>query len=256
MKDIKTREHDRKPKVLEKASRMPKELAKEAGLAAKEKSLQGSRVSDAADHPDSPTGYAGDKVESVLKRGAKESGRTATKVSYAAGKQAAQLLGVRYGEDIDYKNHVIYVNFREDNENNARAKNAEFRRAKISDATFDILTFYIEEYKELILKQEYLFINVSGDYAGKPFKVSGVYAMLRRLEEKTGIKASPHMLRHYFANERRKDGWKLELISQALGHRNIETTMKYLNITDEELIQVSDEFYSKHQAMYGIQDLL
>lgn len=91
MKDIKTREHDRKPKVLEKASRMPKELAKEAGLAAKEKSLQGSRVSDAADHPDSPTGYAGDKVESVLKRGAKESGRTATKVSYAAGKQAVHL---------------------------------------------------------------------------------------------------------------------------------------------------------------------
>lgn len=32
MKDIKTREHDRKPKVLEKASRMPKELAKEPGL--------------------------------------------------------------------------------------------------------------------------------------------------------------------------------------------------------------------------------
>ena len=56
MKDIKTREHDRKPKVSEKASRMPKELAKEAGLAAKEKSLQGSRVSDAADHPDAPTG--------------------------------------------------------------------------------------------------------------------------------------------------------------------------------------------------------
>ena len=62
MKDIKTREHDRKPKVLEKASRMPKELAKEAGLAAKEKSLLGSRVSVAADHPDSPTGYAGDIV--------------------------------------------------------------------------------------------------------------------------------------------------------------------------------------------------
>lgn len=90
----------------------------------------------------------------------------------------------------------------------------------------------------------------------KTFDGSGVYAMLRRLEEKTGIKASPHMLRHYFANARRKDGWKLELISQALGHRNIETTMKYLNITDEELIEVSDAFYSKHQAMYGIQDLL
>ena len=90
MKDIKTREHDRKPKILEKASRMPKELAREAGLAAKEKSLQGSRVSDTADHPDSPVGYAGDKVEAVLKRGARESGRAAGKVSYAAGKETAK----------------------------------------------------------------------------------------------------------------------------------------------------------------------
>ena len=53
-------------------------------------------------------------------------------------------------------------------------KNAEFRRAKISDATFDILMFYIEDYKELIFGQEYLFINVSGDYVGQPFKGSGV----------------------------------------------------------------------------------
>lgn len=161
-----------------------------------------------------------------------------------------------YAEDIDYERHIIYVNFREDNENRARAKNAEFRRAKISDATFDILMFYIEDYKELILGQEYLFINVSGDYVGQPFKGSGVYAMLRRLERKTGIKASPHMLRHYFANARRKDGWKLEMISQALGHRNIETTMKYLNITEDELIEVSDAFYNKHQALYGVQNLL
>ena len=51
--------------------------------------------------------------------------------------------------------------------------------------------FYIEDYKELIFGQEYLFINVSGDYVGQPFKGSGVYAMLRRLERKTGIKASP-----------------------------------------------------------------
>lgn len=40
--------------------------------------------------------------------------------------------------------HIIYVNFRDDNENGARAKNAELRRAKISDATFDILMFYMQ----------------------------------------------------------------------------------------------------------------
>ena len=197
-----------------------------------------------------------DKIVSLLQACANCRDQVLLLLLAETGLRIGELLGIRYGEDIDYENHMIYVNFREDNENDARAKNAEFRRAKISDATFDILMFYIEEYKELIDKQEYLFINVSGDYVGEPFKMSGVYAMLRRLEAKTGIKASPHMLRHYFANARRKAGWKLELISQALGHRHIETTMKYLNITDEELIEVSDEFYRRHQAMYGIQDLL
>lgn len=38
--------------------------------------------------------------------------------------------------DIDYSNQVIRVYFREDNENGARAKNAEYRSAKISADTF------------------------------------------------------------------------------------------------------------------------
>lgn len=197
-----------------------------------------------------------DKIVVLLQECANSRDQVLLLLLAETGFRIGELLGVRYAEDIDYEKHIIYVNFRGDNENGARAKNAELRRAKISDATFDILMFYIEDYKELIIGQEYLFINVSGDYVGKPFKGSGVYAMLRRLERKTGIKASPHMLRHYFANARRKDGWKLEMISQALGHRNIETTMKYLNITEDELIEVSDAFYNRHQAMYGVQNLL
>ena len=109
---------------------------------------------------------------------------------------------------------------------------------------------------DLIFQQEYLIINISGDYAGKPMQNSGVYALMERLQKKTGIKVTPHMLRHYFANARRKAGWKLELISQALGHRNIETTMRYLNISDQELMDVSDEFYRKHQSIYEIDKLL
>ena len=46
------------------------------------------------------------------------------------GFRIGEILGNRYATDIDYENHLIYVNFREDNENDARAKNAEFRKAK------------------------------------------------------------------------------------------------------------------------------
>ena len=37
------------------------------------------------------------------------------------------------------ENHIIRVYFREDNENEARAKNAEYRSAKISKDTFEFL---------------------------------------------------------------------------------------------------------------------
>ncbi len=60
--------------------------------------------------------------------------------------------------------------------------------------------------------------------------VEAVYSMLKRMDKKTGIKITPHMLRHYFGNERRKAGWSLELIQLAYGHRHIQTTINYLDI--------------------------
>ena len=90
MKNIRTKERDRRPKVLENASRMPKELVREALLTAKEKSLQGSKLSEAGERMDSPTSYASGRMESGIKKGAGAASHAAVKASYAAGKQAAQ----------------------------------------------------------------------------------------------------------------------------------------------------------------------
>ena len=46
------------------------------------------------------------------------------------GFRIGEILGVNYSRDIDYQNHTIGVYFREDNENEARAKNAEYRKGK------------------------------------------------------------------------------------------------------------------------------
>lgn len=53
------------------------------------------------------------------------------------GFRIGEILGVNYIKDIDYRNHLVGVYFREDNENDSRAKNAEYRKAKISDSTFE-----------------------------------------------------------------------------------------------------------------------
>lgn len=172
------------------------------------------------------------------------------------GFRIGEILGIKYTQDIDYDKRVIRVMYREDNENFARAKNAEYRRAKISAETYEILMYYLAENRELLKDGDYLFINLTGKNAGEPENVNTVYAMLKRLEDKTGVKATPHMLRHYFANQRRKSGWDLPLISKALGHKHISTTEAYLNIDADELSQATDEFYSKNKSLFMVDKLI
>lgn len=134
------------------------------------------------------------------------------------GFRIGEILGVDYTKDIDYEKQVLKVYFRDDNDNEARAKNAEYRSAKISRETFEFLLHYLAEYRRLLQRQSLLFINIRGETAGKPMRVESVYDMLDRMEEKTGIKLTPHMLRRYYAVSRRDAGWALELIQLALGH--------------------------------------
>lgn len=172
------------------------------------------------------------------------------------GFRIGEILGISYTKDIDYENHLIKVYFRDDNDNDARAKNAEYRSAKISSDTFDFLMHYLAEYRKLLQRQDFLFINIKGKTAGKPMRVESVYDMLERMENKTGIKLTPHMLRRYYAVSRRDFGWKLELIQIALGHKHLDTTVKYLGILDDQLMEASRQFYEKNSDLYDIKDLL
>lgn len=91
---------------------------------------------------------------------------------------------------------------------------------------------------------------------GKPMKIDSVYDMFERMEKKTGIKITPHMLRRYYANMRWEADWPLEMISQALGHKHLDTTVRYLNVMDDKLKTASREFYSRYSSLYGVQNLL
>lgn len=172
------------------------------------------------------------------------------------GFRIGELLGVKYGTDIDFDKHTLKVTYREDNENEARAKNAEIRRAKISDETYEILLYYISENRYLLSKTEYLFVNMYGEHKGEPLTVNAVYSAFAVLERRTGIEVTPHMLRHYFANERRKKGWTLDKISQALGHKQLATTEKYMNIEDSEMAAAMDKYYEENKGLFDIDKLI
>ena len=172
------------------------------------------------------------------------------------GLRIGELLGIKYAEDIDYDNRTIRVEYRENNDNSARAKNAEYRRARVSDDTFDILLLYMAENEDLLSRSRYLFITLHGNTKGEPMTVNAVYSMLRTLEKATGIKTTPHQLRHYFANERRQVGWDLLQISTALGHRHLATTERYLNVNDDEMAEAMDEYFERNGGLYDIEKLI
>lgn len=172
------------------------------------------------------------------------------------GCRIGEVLGIQYTKDIDYEKRTINICYREDNENGARAKYAEYRTTLISKDTFEILMFYLSTYRSYLKDTNFLFINIDGKTKGRPLNTSGVYAILKRLEEKTQIKITPHMLRHYFANQRRKNDWDITLISKALGHRHIQTTLKYLDIETEELVEATEEYYEKNKAIFMVDELL
>ena len=46
------------------------------------------------------------------------------------------------------------------------------------------------------------------------------------------------------------------LLFGVLGHRNLQTTINYLNISNEELVEASEELFRQNAALYMADKLL
>ena len=100
--------------------------------------------------------------------------------------------GVRPGElcgikqiDFEWSKQRVYVCSRIHQENEARAKNEEQRWATISNESLLFLCRYVQEYKDILIRSEYLFVTLTGKRKGKALKTTAVSAMMRRLKAKT-----------------------------------------------------------------------
>lgn len=63
-----------------------------------------------------------------------------------------------------------------------------------------------------------------------------VNGLFKRLAKKTGIQATPHLLKHTHATELIQSGWDMAHVQKRLGQTNIQTTINtYVHLTDEHL---------------------
>jgi len=86
-----------------------------------------------------------------------------------------------------------------------------------------------------------LFVKLKGrDRRGNPMTHWSLRAVFRFHRARSGVKkANPHRLRHTFAVDMVREGVSLPVLKRLMGHANIEMTMRYVNLSAED---VREEF--------------
>ena len=146
------------------------------------------------------------------------------------GIRRGELLGLHLLDvaDFDSRGRIRIVR-RDNNLNGATAKGRE-REIPIlhnQDAVKETFHAYLlQEYPPEAEKMRHgmLFVNLDGKYIGKPMSSARLNSLFAQLEQRTGIKAHPHLFRHTFATRMLQAGYLDQYVQQLLGHKSIATT--------------------------------
>lgn len=102
------------------------------------------------------------------------------------------------------------------------------------------LSEYIEMRKKMKTKESALFLNVRG----KRLSSSFIQQSIKRICTKVGCEVfHPHSFRRFFANTLSKSGVSLQELKECMRHRSIVTTIKYLNISSDDIKRTLQKVY-------------
>ena len=130
---------------------------------------------------------------------------------YATGVRVSEAVNLKK-EDIDPS--WVKVTF---------AKGSKQRVVPIAKIAYNALNDYLGERTK---KSEYLFLN----YQGKPLSRISIFKICKKY-----CNVSPHVFRHSYATSLILGGADLMVVSELLGHSNIETTQIYTHIQQKHL---------------------
>ncbi len=105
------------------------------------------------------------------------------------------------------------------------------RMAYIAPDLAAILYDYLRERRRLgIVIPEFFALPKTGG----PMTLEGIHGILRRIATASGVKFSPHVLRHSFVSHLIRSGVSLAIVRDLAGHADITTTMGYIRVFDED----------------------
>lgn len=153
--------------------------------------------------------------------------RVLLSTAYACGLRVSELVGLRV-EDIDSGRMQVAIR---------QGKGAKERRVPLSKNLLGLLRAYWRAERP----EAWLF---SGGIENRPLTTSLVQRLCQRTRERTGLKKpiTPHTLRHSYATHLLEAGVDLPTIQKLLGHGSLSTTMRYLHVRSERLLELESPF--------------
>ena len=81
-----------------------------------------------------------------------------------------------------------------------------------------------------------LFVSLKGPARGTRMTLAGLRSLFRYHRQRTGVQlANPHRFRHTFASDMVRAGISLPALMQLMGHTDIQTTLRYVQVTPQDV---------------------
>ena len=154
--------------------------------------------------------------------------RTLLMVLYGTGMRRSEVVRLKVG-DIDSQRMVIHV---------VNGKGGKDRDLPLSPTLLETLRAYWRWLKP----RTYLFPSRMHRDCEQPITDKTLWRACREAAKKASIgkRVSPHLIRHSWATHLLEAGTDLRTIQLLLGHEDLETTAKYLHLSQQHLRQVSN----------------
>jgi integrase/recombinase XerD len=139
---------------------------------------------------------------------------------YSSGIRRAELVGITL-DAVDSQRKLVTV----------IGKGDKQRTVPLGDPALESCRRYLDSRREKLAERnidsQYLFINIEGE----PLSVRTVNRIVKTYGLKSGMRVTPHMLRHSFATHMLDNGADIRAIQELLGHEALSTTQIYTHVT-------------------------
>ncbi len=149
--------------------------------------------------------------------------KTVIMLTYACGLRVSEVVSLKL-KHINGERRLIYIE---------RGKGKKDRVVSLSPNMLIMLREYYRKYQP----KDYLF---EGQFENEHLSERSMQQVIQKAKNKAGIKqqGSMHLLRHSFATHLLDKGIDVTFIQKLLGHNDIKTTLKYLHVTNKDLINI------------------